>query len=386
MQPVNHPIEPEELMAYLDGELPADRAVNAAAHLDQCPECRELAADLRHVSRSLAEWEIEPAGPMLSRPHMPPAEVEKPRRAGFGLPRWAWAAGLVCALGLAVLIRQSISPAPTVIDRLTAMDRPLKSPGAAFNSESPLPPQATPGPAPATPQDALESGSIVNGPMIARTAELQITSRDFGHVRERLDAILKRHHGYFGELAVTTPAGAGRTLQGKLQLPADQLDSAMGEIKQIGHVDSESLSGEDVSAQYIDLDARLSNARHTEQRIIDVLRDRTGKLSDIIEAERELGRVRGQIEQMEAEKRAMLKRVDYSTLALTVNEEYKAQLQVSDSLPTRFRNAAVSGLRSMAASLVAVVLFLMSAAPVVLLWAAILFFPVRYGWRRWRRG
>src|SRR5437016_14653655 len=58
MKKISHPIEELELMAYLDGELPRDRAARAAAHLEVCPECQKLAADLRRVSQSLASWEV----------------------------------------------------------------------------------------------------------------------------------------------------------------------------------------------------------------------------------------------------------------------------------------------------------------------------------------
>jgi hypothetical protein len=54
-----HPIEREELMAYLDGELPADRATEALSHMELCPECETLAADFRSVSRELLAWEVE---------------------------------------------------------------------------------------------------------------------------------------------------------------------------------------------------------------------------------------------------------------------------------------------------------------------------------------
>jgi hypothetical protein len=384
--PLTNHFEPLDLMAYLDGELPADRAVEAASHLDQCTECRSLARDFKTVSQSLAEWEIEPAGPMLSRPHMPAVDtVKAPRRRWFGLPRWAWATSGVCAAVLAVLVMRSPRPSPDTLfqrEKEAAMDRPLGRP-TAQSTNGALPPMASPQPGTAgkLQGDAIDA---ISGPMIARTAELTLTTRDFDQIRARLETILKRHSGYFGELNVSTPVVAGRTLQGKLQFPADQMDSAISEIKQLGHTDSESQSGEDVTSQYVDLDARLSNARHTEGRILDVLRDRTGKLSDVIEAEQELGRVRGEIEQMEAQKRGMLKRVNYSTLTLTVNEEYKKQLQVADSLSMQFRNAGVDGLRSMAGSLMAVALFAMSSGPLLLLWAAILFFPARYAWRRWR--
>ena len=56
-----HPIEPEEVMTYLDGEAPTDRAATIAAHLESCPDCAELAAGFRLVSKRLMAWEVEPA-------------------------------------------------------------------------------------------------------------------------------------------------------------------------------------------------------------------------------------------------------------------------------------------------------------------------------------
>lgn len=59
MSKSKHPIEQEELMAYLDGELATERAVEAAAHMEHCAECQELAADLRKLSQEMMAWEVE---------------------------------------------------------------------------------------------------------------------------------------------------------------------------------------------------------------------------------------------------------------------------------------------------------------------------------------
>jgi len=56
---MRHPIEQEELMAYLDGELSADQATQALSHLELCPECQTLATDFRRVSHDLMTWEVE---------------------------------------------------------------------------------------------------------------------------------------------------------------------------------------------------------------------------------------------------------------------------------------------------------------------------------------
>ena len=67
MNRMTHPIEPEEVMAYLDGELAADRAAIAAAHLGECAECQGLVAELRNISQNLNTWKVDPPESAIPR-------------------------------------------------------------------------------------------------------------------------------------------------------------------------------------------------------------------------------------------------------------------------------------------------------------------------------
>jgi hypothetical protein len=78
----------------------------------------------------------------------------------------------------------------------------------------------------------------------------------------------------------------------------------------------------------VDLEARLANARNTERRLTDLLKERTGKLSDVLAVENEHARVRGEIERMEAERKNMSNQVSFATLNVTITEDYRAQLHV----------------------------------------------------------
>lgn len=226
----------------------------------------------------------------------------------------------------------------------------------------------------------------IPGPLIVRTARITLTTRDFDKVRTGLEEILKRHRGHIGELSVSSPAGAARTLAATLRMPADQMEATMAELGNLGRVESESQGGEEVTQEYVDLEARLSNARNTERRLTDLLRQRTGKLSDVLEAEEAIARVRGEIERMAAEKERLTKRVDFATLIVNVNEDYKAQLQTMPaSSLTQLHNAAVDGYRFMIGGLFSVVLGVVSYGPSFILWGAILFIPSRILWKRFRR-
>lgn len=458
----NHPIEHEELMAYLDGELATERAVEAAAHMEHCQECQELAGDLRKLSQEMMAWEIEQPEnaeisaeieAALTKPKEKPGKRAKSAGWRWGMlftpSRMAWAGGgavlllLVMASFTPRLERNKMSAiaaaraakeqrqlrdnagddtynprsvgsagkAPTgglVQDKKAQITAELTPGFVDSNASRVAPPLPLPSMADrlaSTTQgtsdglagketesysydslERLKTDEAPATPMIARTAALTLITKEFEKTHASVEEILKRYNGYIGELNVSAPDEAGRTLAGTLRIPAARFDSAMAELKKLGRVENESQGGEEVTQQYVDLEARMANAQHTEQRLTEILRQRTGKLQDVLKVELEIDRVRGEIEQMQAEKKELTKRVAFATVNMTVKEEYHAKLQATPpSTGSRFRNAAVEGYNSVVEGLISVGLFLLSSGPSLLLWAAVLFFPARWAWRKWKR-
>jgi hypothetical protein len=113
-----HPIQQEEIMAYLDGELPADLAMASLSHLELCPECQTLATDFRGISQQLMAWEIEPPEAGISSEIMrafaegsqqqEAVKVSWPRLKNRVMTsRWVWIGALtiVCvAVGLTLVL------------------------------------------------------------------------------------------------------------------------------------------------------------------------------------------------------------------------------------------------------------------------------------------
>ena len=63
MTAIEHPLSPDELMEYLDGELTVEQAAAVQAHVATCAGCQRLSVELHGVSRNLAQWQVEdPAG------------------------------------------------------------------------------------------------------------------------------------------------------------------------------------------------------------------------------------------------------------------------------------------------------------------------------------
>ena len=290
MRESTHPMEQEEVMAYLDGELTGEAATTAAEHLRECRECQALAADLQSVSRHMASWQIAAADSQVS-PTIAAAldhrETKFARSArsdsfwhdpfgAFRTARWLWASAGAALVLLVVVgiwttqrnlaVRQqstmlgqlqasealSVRSADSGVRlqpsedgdryRLRAMQSQIASnmePGS--RAAEPAPPAATAG--------AVDGGAAINfnavksKSMIARTAQLSIIVKDFDASQRRLEEILKRHGGYLGEMTTNAPEGADRKLSATLRVPADQLDAAISEVKQLGRVESESQSG-----------------------------------------------------------------------------------------------------------------------------------------------
>jgi Domain of unknown function (DUF4349)/Putative zinc-finger len=399
-----HPFELEEVMAYLDGEISADRASEIAQHMQQCGECRELAAGFRNLSRELSAWEIEAsperlanemnaeiaaaAGTQPKQTASAPVEftpIERLVALTRSLKRrpWAWAGAgslatiFLLAISLPSLMNERVVPLTAFHNRLVvpgsvvgdgvgkgivggtvrqsqreelqSLQKRMAQDEMASSLENDDAEPVSPPPPP------LASTS----PLIARTGSLSLVVKDFAGVEAAVKAVVSRHSGYIGELNTSTPSDAAKTF---------------------------SQAGEEVTKQYVDLAARLKNSRATEERLLGVLRNNTGKVKDVLEVENEISRVRGEIEGMEADQRALQARIDFATITLSVTEEYKASLNgAPSSTGTRLHNAFVTGYHSVVENMVGLTAWLLEAGPTLLLWAALLFFPLRWAWRRLRR-
>jgi len=131
---------------------------------------------------------------------------------------------------------------------------------------------------------------------------------------------------------------------------------------------------------------RLANARVTEKRLSQLLQNRTGGVSDVLEVERETARVRTEIEQMEAQRRQFDRRIEYATITLEVVEERKASVDLGPiPIPTRLSRAIADGLSSAMTSTLEVTLIVLRVGPAVLLWTTLLGVPVWWLKRRYAR-
>ena len=411
MMTIHHIVAPEDLMAYLDGELPRERAAAVRAHLSDCDACQAAIAEFQHVASEFRAWGVGPAPDTLRAPAIPD---ERRKRTRLAFPVWTagvrhTAAAALCIAAVGGLLwvyelqsdvrKSRIVQTPPEQRAAEPMSISLGGGGGgggtgavAGAAELPLPaaPQvasagaASGGAPPVLPQAATAAQIEQPGSKIVRTVRLTIVTKDLAIVRPALDTMLRDLGGFVGSIQASGEANSG-ALRATLRIPVQRLDQAVNALRALGRVTDETQTGEDVGEQVRDLEARLANSRNTEKRLTEVLRTRTGDVSDVLQVEREIARVRGEIERMDAERAHLERRVAYATITLRVEQERQATLDVGrQPLSMQFRNALVDGLSAAFVSIVDVALALLHVAPLGLMWTLVLWWPVRFAVRRGR--
>jgi hypothetical protein len=106
----------------------------------------------------------------------------------------------------------------------------------------------------------------------------------------------------------------------EIKIPGAKYDPAVDMLSTIGKVETVTSTTQDVGEEFVDVTARVTNSRRLEERLISLLANRTGKLDEVLRVERELARVREEIERYEGRLRYLSARVALSTLTITVHE------------------------------------------------------------------
>jgi len=149
------------------------------------------------------------------------------------------------------------------------------------------------------------------------TATMQVDSLD--RAIALVHGLARRVGGFIGSSTTQSGRGAVPAATLEIRMPADRFEDAVEGLRPIGRVESVNVSAQDVGEEYVDVQARMANDRRLEARLIELVARRTGKLSDVLEVEQELSRVREEIERYQGRLRYLQTRAAVSTLSLTVH-------------------------------------------------------------------
>jgi Domain of unknown function (DUF4349) len=232
-----------------------------------------------------------------------------------------------------------------------------------------------------SPADALQS---VNSATVAAPTMVIRTGQAFIEVDKVDPAILKIRQlaaqvgGYITNSSISGGRDQIRQATLELKIPAPRYEQAVGSLSTVGKVETVNSTAQDVGEEFVDVTARVSNARRLEDRLIALLSTRTGKLDEVLRVERELARVREEIERYEGRLRFLNTRVATSTLTITVHEP----APILGNTPGQ--NQIAAALRGAWRNFVALIAALIESLGVVIPLALFGLAGVM-GYRRWKR-
>ncbi|HEY2143425.1 MAG TPA: DUF4349 domain-containing protein [Candidatus Udaeobacter sp.] len=151
------------------------------------------------------------------------------------------------------------------------------------------------------------------------TVELEIIS--FDDAIQKITGFAKEERGYVATTSSEKQANGKLRGQVVVKVLPENLDRFLQKIRGLGELKNQTLGTEDVTKAYFDTDSRLKNAHVMEQRLIDMLKTKTGKVSDLLQVEKELGRVREDIERMQGELKYWDSQVQFATVTISLAEK-----------------------------------------------------------------
>ena len=158
-------------------------------------------------------------------------------------------------------------------------------------------------------------------PRIVYTADLTVVAEDFAAAEAALPTLVDGLGGYLARSDVDRSVGDRLRGTWTVRIPVANYSAFLAGAGGLGVVEEKNETAKDVTAEFVDVEARLAGRRALEKRLLELLAERPGELKDVLELERELARVREEIETAEGRLRYLSNQTAFSTITLRVREE-----------------------------------------------------------------
>ena len=156
--------------------------------------------------------------------------------------------------------------------------------------------------------------------MMIRTGIVSIEVPDLAPAVAATEALITRLGGHIGTKNVQVGESHRREAEIVARVPADRFDEALSGLRPVGDVQGVDVQTQDVGEEYVDIAAQVRNRKLLEERLLNLLATRAGNLEEVLAVERELARVREEIERQEGRLKYLRNRVSFSTLTIRLRE------------------------------------------------------------------
>lgn len=175
--------------------------------------------------------------------------------------------------------------------------------------------------------DAPERGEVFNGRVgetalrrIIRSGSIELTVEDTRETIREIRGMIETKEGIISSSNIYEMREGQYGANLTLRIPNKNFDSVMAQLETYGKATNIQTGLDDVTMHYIDLESRLNNQKAQEKRLVEIL-DMAETVEEVLEVEKELYRVRGEVETMTAQFNYLKDQVSYSTIHLLIREE-----------------------------------------------------------------
>lgn len=223
---------------------------------------------------------------------------------------------------------------------------------------------------------------------IIYNAEVYLSVENFDKTAAALSRLIKQEGGYLAEENVTGTPGSHRTGMWKARIPIDKFDAFVEAVIRLGELERKQTNSQDVTEEFFDLEARIKNKKVEEGRLVKHLEESTGKLKEILDVEREISRVREEIERQQGRLQLLANLTSLTTVTIHFNERLDFRPVAAPTFGTRISRTFQASSRQLLRFGENLILALVSIVPWLPLWAAffaLVWLVLRVYWRRPRR-
>lgn len=172
-------------------------------------------------------------------------------------------------------------------------------------------------------QANFQQGQTQENRKLIWTADLEFQVKDVDVSTEKINSLSEKYDGFVSNMMLSNNSyRMSNTIT--VRVPNKQFQKFVSAIKgEALFMDRADIQSEDVTEEYVDIEARLKAKREVRDRYIEVLKTKTGSVKDIIEAEEAIRVITEEIEAKEGRLRYLNDRVDLSTVTITMYEKVK---------------------------------------------------------------
>lgn len=354
-----------DLKAYLDNELDTQHTEQVKTAIENNPDLCEQAKDFSLITESLTSlspaFQVKGVERALER-------IARPQRS------WIWRSLTAASAAVAILTAVFVLPnimeniQQETVKQIALPERatpPETSLGSSAGSETFQDKEETASSGAPTTDGHKPRGYIIQ-PSIIKEADLTVRVESSEKAEKEIQKMAKQIGGFIEDSNFDSDNNASASSSIRLRVPVMKFDDAIARIATLGEVQSKNIRGKDITAQNVDLEARLKNITAQEERYRQILRE-AKRVGEIIEIQDRLVEVRSEIESMQSQQKTLLQLAEYSTIAVTFIQRPKADnIGPIGWLEDTWTNA-ITGLTYVIRSIVTIFIWIFVFAPFWLL-------------------